>query len=67
MAPPGARSPFAPIAPDSGPSFCRAAPESPKVCRRTPLPRSDSFSQQTTSGGGIRPGCEENHEISRKV
>ena len=60
------RSPFAPIAPDSGPSFCRAAPESPMVGRRTPLPHSSSFSLKPLPGGAVRPGCEENHERSRK-
>ena len=30
MVPPGAHSHFAPIAPDSGPSFCRAAPRAPQ-------------------------------------
>ena len=66
VVPPGACSPFTPIAPDSGPSFCRAAPESPTVGRRTPLPRSGSFSLQPAPGGGVRPGCEENQERSRK-
>ena len=67
VVPPGACSPFAPIAPDSGPSFCRAAPKSPMVGRRTPLPHPSSFSPQPTAMGGVRPGCEENHERSRKV
>ena len=30
VVPPGAHSHFAPIAPDSGPSFCRAAPRAPQ-------------------------------------
>ena len=59
-------SPLLLLLPDSGPSFCRAAPESPMVGRRTPLPRSGSFSLQPAPGGGVRPGCEENHERSRK-
>ena len=63
---PGARSPFALIAPDSGPSLLRAAPESTTVSRRTPLPHSSSFSLQPTPSGGIRLGCEETHERSRK-
>ena len=67
VVPPGPCSPFAPIAPDSGPSFCRAAPESLTVGRRTPLPHPSSFSPQPTAMGGVRPGCEENHERSRKV
>ena len=57
VVPPGARSPFAPIAPDSGPSFCRAAPKSPTVGRRTPLPHSGSFSLQPAPRGGVRLDC----------
>ena len=30
VVPPGSHSPFAPISPDSGPSFCRAAPRAPQ-------------------------------------
>ena len=66
VVPPVARSPFAPTAPDSGPSFCRAAPKSPTIGRRTPLSRSGSFSLQPAPGGGVTPGCEENQERNRK-
>ena len=55
---------------DLDPSFFRATPppppERPTVGRRTPLPCSGSFSLQPTPRGGVRPGCEENHERSRK-
>ena len=65
VVPAGAHSPFAPIAPDSGPSFYRAAPESPTVGKRTPLPHSGRFSLQPAPEGGVRPGREENQERSR--
>ena len=42
-------------------------PKSPTAGRRTPLPCSSSFSLQPTPVVGVRPGCEENHERSRKV
>ena len=63
------QAPTAPLLllpPDLGPSFCRAAPGSLTVCRRAPLPRSGSFSLQPAPRGGVRPGCEENQERSRK-